>query len=420
MPQLCIYIIMNPPIAIYIKSQSDFKIIWNTGIKCTYDCSYCPDFRHNVNKEPTSKEELLKTADFISDYCTLLHRYTDIRFSIDFTGGEPTAQPHIFEVAKYLYDKLKEHDIDFSIGLTTNGFFSEDKLWEISRVFKKITISYHAEASEKQKKIVRDNFSKIAEVIYDKKISDDTIKLKRCSVNVMMHEDEDLFAECTDIIDFLKSLGFPDNKIKPRTIDRHPESQSTNRTATPINNSRFGPVTEIKKYDDHQTKILQNLFNRKDKNVKISDSQFKKIKTQRGDTTINARPCCSGDTLAQVFEDGEIDTKTLSDRHFQGWSCLVAQEWLNIEQDLGEIYSHQTCKANFNHEKGPIGYLKTSQDLLNYLESHYSKGLVPTIKCPNDICGCGICTPKSKSDDLFAKFVDSKFPGMTPSFNQKD
>lgn len=391
------------------------QVIWNMGIHCTFDCSYCPDFRHSVTKPFAAKEKLYETVDFFTEYLNIMHAHTGDKtmYDINITGGEPTANPYLEEIAGYINSRMT--GMDYEVSVTTNGFCPHEKMQRYAKTcFRSICFSYHAEQSPKQRELVLKNILWVNSIL-----KDDDYLCDDLSVNIMMHEDPELFDDCNETIRYLEEHGVDPGEIRARTIDRDDKVQSKKRETTRIKNSQFGPKQGMK-YTDAQLIKLKDVYVEKlgiDKDTKLAVDTWdtdKKEKTNA--STVSGRACCGGVTL-DTLSDGEwTPTKMLFDRNYKDWSCTVAQNWLNIEQDDDLVYTHQTCRANFDHEKGPLGTISESHKILDYVRSVYSSGQVPTIKCPNYKCNCGICTPKSSSEKHFNDMVDSQFPGMTPLF----
>ena len=51
-----------------IKNPSTFEVTWDVGLRCNFDCTYCPPHRHNNTSPHASLETLIKTSKFVFDY----------------------------------------------------------------------------------------------------------------------------------------------------------------------------------------------------------------------------------------------------------------------------------------------------------------------------------------------------------------
>lgn len=384
------------------SSKNYIQIIWNTGIKCTYDCSYCPDFRHSLDSKFDTLDRLIKSADFIIRYARMIKNFNDIEVDVNLTGGEPSANPFLEDILETLSQSK-----DLVISMTTNGFWPEEKLNLISKYIHNLRFSYHAEATQEQKVRVIQNIEKSFQITQE-----ENTHLKTVGVNVMMHEDPELFKDCSSVIEKLRFIGLPENRIKIRTIDRS-GSQTSYRLMqkSKIKNSNFDTIQDKSrlKYSDSMLKQIKVLTGQK------KELQVQKVPGKSRVHGVNGRACCSAGIRLTSYDSktGDSDTsKMLSNRNYQGWNCMVLQDWLNIEQDENAIYSHQTCRANTKNEQGSLCTIDDADQFMNKLENYYSKGIIPTVTCPNTICNCGICASKSKDPVMFQKFVEARFPGF--------
>jgi MoaA/NifB/PqqE/SkfB family radical SAM enzyme len=322
-----------------------FVITWDLGRRCNFDCSYCPAHRHDNFSPHASLAELKDTTDFIFAYIKTIAPYRDNRsFCISLTGGEPTVNPNFIEFAKYLSSKKQEYknDFDLIVDLTTNGAMGDKTANAVIENFDHVTVSYHAEGHPSLKEQSLDR-------IVQFKNNGTDIK-----VNVMMHVK--YFEECQRVCDYLEEKQI---KFIPRVIGENPDN----------NFSHLNEYTE-----DHK-------------------QWFKKYYGQ--DANPNVRPCCGGRTMG-VCESGNVtETKVIHFRQFQNWYCAVNWYFLHVEQQTGLIYHHQTCQAQFGGTAGPIGKLTEWNQLVANLKENIEKGKLPVITCPNKVCGCGICVPKS-------------------------
>ena len=182
--------------AINLPNPEKMMITWDTGRRCNYDCTYCEISRHDTYSSYHSYEELFETFEFIKEY-TKIYNTAGQEVNIDFTGGEPTANPALWKLAKHISD----NEPNFSCGLTTNGVWNPRRTEEILDLFHGLTVSYHPEGNEKSKAHVLENI---------KRLGESRIWLQ---VNVMMHVD--YFEEVQGVCYLLKDLGI---KHKPIPI----------------------------------------------------------------------------------------------------------------------------------------------------------------------------------------------------------
>lgn len=347
---------MTSFISIKPINADPFLITWDLGRRCNYDCSYCPSHRHDNFSPHATLDDLKKSADFIFEYSKLVSKYRINKdFHISFTGGEPTVNPKFIEFAKYVRDKYqtdyKEH-FNLKLDLTTNGAMSYSTAQAIIENFDYVTVSYHAEAVTKLKKQVMDRILQF---------KSSKIGLK---VNVMFHSQ--YFEECKHVCEELKISQI---KFVPRLIGDDPDSKSSQ--------AHF--------YTEDQKKWLTDYWGM--------------------DFGLTSRPCCGSRTFSVCSDDSCQQTNYVNFREFKDWSCSVNWYFLHIEQQTGLVYHHQTCQARFDGKKGSIGSLENSKEIIDVLKNYLETNSMPLIVCPNKICGCGVCTPKSKSRQDLLKIL---------------
>lgn len=343
---------MDKFISITPVNQDPFIITWDLGRRCNYDCSYCPSHRHDNFSPHSNLVDLIQTVDFLFEYISLIAEQRINRdFHISFTGGEPTVNPNFIKISNFIkqrYQKDYTAKFNLKLDLTTNGAMGSKIAEEISKTFNYITISYHAEADQKLKEQVKKR------ILQFKKSS---VSLK---INVMFHAQK--FDECKDFCDWLSRNNI---KFIPRLIGEDPSS----------------PYSQAHLYSDEQKSWLK---------------EFWKI-----DITPKHRPCCGGREFNVCSSSSVETTRSVNFREFRGWSCSVNWYFLHIEQQTKMIYHHQTCQATLTGKRDSIGSLddwkKVTRDLKVLLETK----TMPIVVCPNKLCGCGLCTPKSeKRQDL--------------------
>jgi hypothetical protein len=294
---------------------------------------------------------------FVKKYSKI---YNQSKLKINFTGGEPTNNPIFFQFAEHV-----KTDTGWDLGLTTNGAFGSKFIDLIVKNFSWVTVSYHAEATNKLKSNVLTNIKKL----HENKI--------RLSVNVMMHAD--YWNECVDVCDQLKSLGV---KFNPRPIgdgvvtvkgwfqDADGTMRRTSHEYSPEQQQWYFDFMGVSK-----------------------EPVFRKQGSELG------RNCCGGRCLTGKVNNEWVPVN-LVDNNFKGWFCSVNKYFLHIDQETGCVYHHQTCQAKFGGKRGAIGNLDDVDRILDYAR----KNITDTIVCPNDRCGCGMCVPKAKEKNEYIKF----------------
>jgi MoaA/NifB/PqqE/SkfB family radical SAM enzyme len=344
-----------------IEDRSNrYQIIWDLGRRCSYSCSYCPPHRNNKTSSFVTYEKLCKTMDSVAEYAILYDsfRKKPALKKLSFTGGEPTVHPDFFNFLNY----CKNEYPDFSRGLTTNGWFHDSILEKVLELTTGGTLSYHCEATDKQKKQVVKN----------------AIELKdKFKVNVMFHQK--YFWECVEVCETLEKNNV---EYVPRIIgDDDPED------------TKSIELGYTHKYDREQMKWFRDYWKRKGQNVSETGN------TQKG----LGRPCCGG----RCFQADGVDSYFLPSTNFLGWSCMVNWYFLFLNSELDIVYTHQTCGVNLEGNVAPLGKISEFNDIIDNLSEKLFNKKVPMITCPKTFCGCGMCITKSKNDitHMFKKHV---------------
>lgn len=110
-----------------------FRVSWNLGKFCNYDCSYCPKFLHDNQSPHLALNKIKATIAIITSRET-----RPIRFSI--TGGEPFLHPHILDIFAY----IKAQKIQTLI-VTSNGSLPSEMYIKALVWIDLLTISWHWE-----------------------------------------------------------------------------------------------------------------------------------------------------------------------------------------------------------------------------------------------------------------------------------
>lgn len=323
-----------------------FQIAWESTLKCNLDCSYCGDGHDNSQAHP-SLEDSLKTVDFIVKY---VDRYMQVKpveqrvANLNIQGGESIFHPNIVEILEYARSQQTEWNL--YVNLITNAV-AAPKVWQrIAPLVNYFTVSYHAESTDKQRDMVRENILHLQELG------------KGFHVAVLMHTDH--WDDCISMIKWCKANNIPHHK---RQIDHDPEDTRFNYTAGQaefLNPRRVIPIVE-----------------------------------ERVDLSAEGRACCGG---LEMCTNEEPNIKYIPGNNFQGWHCSVNQFFLYIRQTTGEIFTNKDCKMDFNGSVGPIGNLNNVEELL-------SQPLVTDIVCAKSRCWCGLCAPKAQDQEVYKSMM---------------
>ena len=171
--------------------KEDFVVTWDLGRRCTYACSYCGPHHSNKTSTLINIDTLKHTLDGVVEYSQLMNKYRSSPLTLDigWTGGEPTIHPDFFNFVKYCKDRYPF----IRTNVTTNGCYSENKCRVLMDCIDATKVSYHAEGTPEQKKLVIKNIKLMHESNYS------------FSINLMFHKD--YFDECIELAKWFDELG---------------------------------------------------------------------------------------------------------------------------------------------------------------------------------------------------------------------
>ena len=378
-----------------------FQVTWDTGRRCNYDCTYCPAHRHDNFSAHATLEELKRNVDFLYEYTDLYMQFRNLKIAnFGFTGGEPTVNPNFIPFAQYLKQQYQEKYADrweAGFALTTNGAMSEKMGQAVMENFGHATVSYHSESDDKLKQQVKD---RILQFAYQGPLHEFTV-----SVNVMFHAE--YFDECVQLCDFLQAHEVD---FVPRVIGEEPDSKPT----------------FAHKYSKDQLQWFKDYWKRKNEEKREQETTWAlsaaSDKTENKQKVIGnniGRPCCGSRDMMLYNGTDSRRSNFVDFREFKGWNCSVNWFFLHLEQQTDSIYHHQTCQARFDGTRGPIGKISEGHKLIEELKVKLESGTMPTIVCPKQTCGCGLCAPKSMNQDRFFDVLENHIdPGVLNDYNR--
>lgn len=331
-------------------TRASFQIAWESTLKCNLNCSYCGDGHDNSKPHP-GLEESLKTVDFIFEYVDyyMQRRPDDWKIAnLNVQGGESLFHPNIVEIFRYINNKTKEYPWYMGVATITNAVVGQRHWAELANYINYYTISYHAESTQKQQDMVRDN------ILYLKSLN------KNFHVSVMMHPG--YWDNCVAMVEWCKAN---DIRYNARQLDHDEEDTQFNYTMEQAE-YLFGPqkVKEVVKEESETV-----------------------------DLAATGRACCGG---MQLCTDSTTCTNYVVGNNFEGWHCSVNEFFLYIRQVTGEVFTNKDCKMNFDGERAPIGYLNNTGAILERIKN----GVEPIV-CKNKKCYCGLCAPKAQTQELY-------------------
>lgn len=353
--------------AINHTKKEDFSVVWDLGRRCTYACSYCGPHHSNKTSPNASLDTLKHTLDGVIEYSNLLNYYrTEPKVTtLSFTGGEPTINPAFFEFVRYAKDTypLVKSDV------TTNGCYTTSKCQELMECMNSVTLSYHAEGTSEQKKLVIENIKLMHENNFNFRI------------NLMFHKD--YFDECIKLAEWFDELGI---RYTSRPIGDSNKKQDI----------KDGTAHE---YTEQQLSYFKNQWSNKSKPKSTPPKNTMHMAAKKTSLETIGRPCCNGKCLNLKVDNKWTREFRVPTTNFKGWSCMVNWDFLFINSELDGVWHHQTCQVNMDGQIGPIGKASNFEPIIDNLRTTLRSGKMPVIRCPKTHCGCGLCSPKALSDD---------------------
>jgi molybdenum cofactor biosynthesis enzyme MoaA len=350
-----------------------FLVDWILTLKCNLDCSYCGPEGHDNSTSHPPLDRCKKSVDFMLAYTDLYMRYKvkGIKHTIlNVLGGESLHHPNIVEILAYIKQKHSEQEYQWPLTLTctSNVIVSSKKLQQVTSLIDEFTTSFHAEATEKQHTQFKKNLLSIKQVG------------KRLKCIIVMHNDQKLFNQCLEMIEWCK-----DNDIKylPKQIDNI------------LTTSKFN-------YNTKQIYWFESQYQKRSHQAKID------FIYPEENQTINlagvGRACCGGRQMC-TNEDRKQRFHFLSNV-FPDWYCSVNEFFVHINQSTEEIFTNKDCRMSFNGDIGPIGNLNKADDLIKWTEQHLENNTLPVIQCKKNLCFCGLCAPKAKTFKDYQRIME--------------
>ena len=355
--------------AIDPNNRISFLLDWELTMKCNLDCSYCSSGLyggHDNSTQHPPKDECIKTLDFMFEYVDqyMQRKPNGLKYVVlNVYGGESLHHPDIVEILAQIQPKYQQY-VDrwhLTVTTTTNAIISNKKLEKIIPHIDEFTVSYHCEATDKQKQQFKENLLTIKQLG------------KRLKCIVMMHDNTEHFQDSVDFLTWLE-----DNSIKslPKQIDNR-------RAAT-------------RSYDQQKITWFNELYQSKTYGIA---NNIDPVLNESKDLSQVGRACCGGrqSCVDQNYKERQY---YVIDNRFPDWYCSVNEFFLFVKQVNGEVYVNKDCKMRFDGTVGPIGNLSEYDTIINELKTQLSNGQ-PVIQCKKSNCHCGLCAPKAKNLDTY-------------------
>jgi len=124
-----------------------FTVNWFLGLRCNFDCMYCPDMFHNLTDPDMPLEKLKK------DWLRIVDKthHLDLPYKITFTGGEVTINKDFLPFLKWLDSEYGDQIVE--CGFTSNGSAPLRVYQEALRlgIISFISLSTHSEFMNERK-----------------------------------------------------------------------------------------------------------------------------------------------------------------------------------------------------------------------------------------------------------------------------
>ena len=347
-----------------------FLLDWELTKLCNLDCSYCPtglEGGHDNSTQHPSLEECLRTIDFMYEYVDQYMQYkkeSQRKVVLNIYGGESLFHPDIVTILEEVRSRYEQYKDRWylTVTCTTNGVVGQNQWARIVPLIDEFTVSYHAENYPKQKQQYLDNITYLKEVN------------KRFKSVVMMHNNEEYFADAEAIVNFCKSNNIR-HVVKPLD-NQQPEWQYTGEQYSKLKTYWMSPITVVK-----------------DKVQAIQEG----------------RSCCGGRKLS-LNGDLKSSVGFVPKQGFEGWSCSVNWFFLFVRQLDGAVYTNKDCLMSTTGNVEPLGNISDSKKIISTLKTQLETGTMPIIKCKKNICRCGFCAPKAESEEDFLALIKRNVP----------
>ncbi len=166
------------------KKDDWFRVEWNIGKRCNFDCSYCGSSVHDNFSPHMPYEKITESIDTIRSS-------TDKKIKIGWTGGEPFVHPKFIDIIKY----AKEQANVFRQTVVTNGTVPFKTYEKALPYLDQVSFSYHFEHTIHDKII--NNIENVFKYYSDKDCADEV------KVHMMMLPGT--FDKAEEIIKYLRS-----------------------------------------------------------------------------------------------------------------------------------------------------------------------------------------------------------------------
>jgi pyruvate-formate lyase-activating enzyme len=343
-----------------------FLLDWELTKLCNLDCSYCTtglDGGHDNTTRHPPLQECLQSIDFMYEYVDQYMRYkkeSQRKVILNVYGGESLFHPNIVEILRECHNKHERYQDRWhlTITCTTNAVIGKKHWAEIVPLVDEFTVSYHPENLSKQKQQYLDN------ILYLKEQN------KRVKAIVMMHNNPTMFADSESVVDFCKEYNI-------------------RYLAKPLDN-----VGEQWSYSPEQF-------------AKITEQPIKFVKTVN--SISEGRACCGGRRLS-LNGDLKSNVGYVPKQGFNGWLCSVNWFFVFVRQLDGAVFTNKDCRTSTTGRVEALGNINDSKKIISTLKTQLETNTMPIIRCVKEVCKCGFCAPKAKSEQDFRELIKRNVP----------
>jgi hypothetical protein len=333
--------------AIDPNNRISFLLDWELTLKCNLDCSYCGLGHDNSTSHP-DLAKCLEAIDFMFEYVDLYmnSKPKGLKYvTLNVYGGESLYHPDIVTVLEQVHERYQPYQDcwHLTVTTTTNAIVSPRQLNTIIPLIDEFTVSYHTEATDKQKQQFCNNLLTIR----------DSGRRQKCIV--LMHHQAELFTDANRMIAWLTENNIA---YMPKELDGE-------------HNYNTQQITWFDQLNQEKT--------------------FGKTVNKQ----VSRRACCGGRQLCTEQNYKERHHYTVN--QFPDWYCSVNHFFLHIKQVTGEIFVNKDCRMNFEGQVGPIGHLGDTEPMLSKLKMQLDNNTLPIIQCKKSTCVCGLCAPKAQN-----------------------
>jgi pyruvate-formate lyase-activating enzyme len=353
--------------ALDTANTPSFLLDWEVTKLCNLDCSYCPvgiEGGHDNSSRHPPLDRCLDTIDFMYEYVDLYMQHkkpSQRKVILNVYGGESLFHPDIVAILEACRSKYQKYSSSWylTVTCTTNGVIGQNLLERILPLVDEFTVTFHAEALEKQRQQALTNMTIIKE------------HGVRVKCIVLMHNNHVMWDRCLAAIEFCKT---------------------------------------------HQIKYMSKPLDNSGPQWSYSEQQWAKLRPNEQPMTFvkslvaieQGRQCCGGRLLST---NGNLKSREtfIARQGFRGWSCSVNWFFLFVRQLDGAVYTNKDCETSTTGLVEPLGNLSNTDAIVQTLKQQLN-GSMPIIKCVKPICMCGFCAPKAESELEFLELIKRNVP----------